>query len=77
MARLKEGVALFKLFQESGLAASGGAARRLIEQGGAYVNGRRVESVDDRLTNNLLENEELLLRAGKKRYHRIIFEKTS
>ena len=77
MARLKEGVALFKLFQESGLAASGGAARRLIEQGGAYVNGCRVESVDDRLSHNLLENGELMLRAGKKRYHRIIFEKTS
>jgi tyrosyl-tRNA synthetase len=77
MARIKEGVALFKLFQETGLAASGGAARRLIEQGGAYVNGRRLESLDDRLSDKDLKKGELLLRAGKKRYHRILFEKTS
>ena len=37
--RLTAGVPAFKLFHEIGLAASGAAARRLIDQGGAYVNG--------------------------------------
>ena len=34
----------------TGLVASKGEARRLIQQGGAYVNGQRVESVDQLIT---------------------------
>ena len=36
----------FKLFEAAGLCASGSEARRLIEQGGAYFNNRRVERFD-------------------------------
>jgi tyrosyl-tRNA synthetase len=54
-----------------GLASSGSAARRLIEQGGAYVNGRRIELFDDLLTEGDIVDQEILLRAGKKRYHKI------
>ena len=54
-----------------GLASSGSAARRLIEQGGAYVNGKRIESFDYLLTNSDIIDLEILLRAGKKRYHKI------
>jgi tyrosyl-tRNA synthetase len=68
---LKEGIPAFKLFHMAGLASSGGAARRLIEQGGAYINDTRVESVDHMVTDNDVTDMELLLRAGKKRYHKI------
>ena len=70
-ARLKEGVAAFKLFHEVGLADSSSAARRLIKDGGGYVNGRRIEAFDVMITDKHLNKGELLLRAGKKRYHRI------
>jgi len=69
--RFKEGVPAFKLYQMVGLASSGNAARRLIEQGGAYVNGKRIESFDYLLTDNDIIDLEILLRAGKKRYHKI------
>ncbi|MDM8552935.1 tyrosine--tRNA ligase [Desulfobacterales bacterium HSG2] len=69
--QLKEGIPLFKLFHKVGLANSGGAARRLIEQGGAYVNGRRVESFNYVITDDDLVQNEMLLRAGKKRYHKV------
>jgi len=69
--RLKEGIAAFKLFHEVGLAASGGAARRLIKDGGGYVNGERIEAFDTMITDKHLNKGEILLRAGKKRYHRI------
>ncbi len=69
--RLKEGIPAFKLYQMVGLASSGSAARRLIEQGGAYVNGQRIESFDDLLTERNIVGQEILLRAGKKRYHKI------
>jgi tyrosyl-tRNA synthetase len=69
--QLKEGIPAFKLYHMVGLASSGGAARRLIEQGGAYVNGKRIESFDYLLTDRDIVDLEILLRAGKKRYHKI------
>jgi tyrosyl-tRNA synthetase len=38
----KAGIPGFKLFHSVGLVNSSGAARRLIQQGGGYVNGRRL-----------------------------------
>jgi tyrosyl-tRNA synthetase len=54
------------------LAPSRGAARRLIQQGGAYVGDQRVEALDTRVTRNQLEQDGLLVRAGKKRFHRFV-----
>ncbi len=71
MAKLEEGIPAFKLFSEVGLANSGGAARRLIEQGGAYVNDVRVKSFDDLVSVKDLESDAIVLRAGKKRHHKI------
>lgn len=72
MAALKEGIPAFKLFQTAGLAASGGAARRLIEQGGAYVNGRRIDSFDTLISDlDLDDDNAIILRSGKKRFHKI------
>ncbi len=72
--RLKEGVPAFKLFHEAGLATSGGAARRLISQGGGYINGHRVDAAEEILYEDAAENGEILLRAGKKRFHKLIVE---
>lgn len=68
---LEKGIPVFKLYHMVGLAKSGGAARRLIEQGGAYVNGKRIDSFDYLVTADDIHNLEILLRAGKKRYHKI------
>jgi tyrosyl-tRNA synthetase len=67
----KEGIPAFKLFHMVELASSGGAARRLIEQGGAYANGKRIEKYDQLIADKDIQNQEILLRAGKKRFHRI------
>jgi tyrosyl-tRNA synthetase len=71
MEQLKAGIPAFKILHLAGLASSGGSARRLIEQGGAYVNGQRIESFDQLITENDLKNMEILLRFGKKRHHKI------
>lgn len=68
---LKEGIPAFKLFYMVELAPSGGAARRLIEQGGAYANGNRIEKYDQLIEEKDIQNKEILLRAGKKRFHRL------
>ena len=76
-SRLRQGVPAFELFAEVGLCSSRGEARRLIKQGGGYINGRRIEAFDERATLDQLEKGEILLRAGKKKYHRIqVDEKT-
>ncbi len=73
--QLKAGIPAFKLYHMAGLANSGGAARRLIEQGGAYINGSRIESFDYLITDNDVKDKEIVLRAGKKRFHNIIIKK--
>jgi tyrosyl-tRNA synthetase len=71
-ADLKTGIPAFKLFHSVGLVSSGGAARRLIEQGGAYVNGTRVETFDQLITDqDIKDDESIVLRSGKKRFHRV------
>jgi tyrosyl-tRNA synthetase len=70
-ARLAAGVELTDLLVETGLAPSKRAARDLIRQGGAYVNGERVEAVDALIGEPHLRDGGVLLRAGKKRFHRV------
>ena len=71
-AELKSGIPAFKLFQSVGLADSGGAARRLITQGGAYVNGQRIDSFDHMISDQDLDDDNtIVLRSGKKRFHKI------
>ncbi len=69
-----EGLPAFKLFHQAGLAKSGGAARRLIEQGGAYLNGDRIAVFDQTITLKDFENDEILLRSGKKKFHKIVLD---
>jgi len=64
-----EGLWIADALVEAGLAKSKGEARRTIEQGGAYVNNRRIESVETRLTaGDLASRSVMVLRSGKKRY---------
>jgi tyrosyl-tRNA synthetase len=69
---LETGIPAPDLFQRVGLCRSKSDARRLIQQGGAYVNDEPVGSVDDLVTAANLSGGHLLLRAGKKRYHRVV-----
>lgn len=73
-----QGIPIFKLFEMSGLCTSGSEARRLIEQGGAYINNEKVNKFDEIIkAKDFDRNGTLLLRAGKKKYHRIkILDKT-
>lgn len=71
-ARLASGVSVVDLLVETGLAASKSAARRLIQQGGATLNGTRLTSLEACVTPADVSEGMLLLRAGKKRYHRVV-----
>ncbi len=73
-ARLAEGVAVLDLFVEAKLASSKSEARRLVQQGGAAVNGCKVSDESAVLTEASLVDGALLLRAGKKRVCRVVVE---
>ena len=71
---LAAGIPVAVLFQRVGLVKSRSEARRLVQQGGAYLNEEKVTSIDQMVTLNDVHEGALMLRAGKKRHHRVALE---
>ena len=71
-ARLASGISALDLFVEAGLASSRSEARRLVQQGGASVNGRKLEGESVTLGEGDLVDGAMTLRAGKKRICRVL-----
>ncbi len=73
-----DGLALTDLMVSSGLVASKGAAKRLIRDGGAYVNNRRVGDQRAVVTEGEFQGGSLLvLRKGQKHYHLVSLRRPS
>lgn len=68
---LGNGIEAYILFKETGLCKTRGEARRLISQGGAYVNGKRVPSFETIVGIDDIQDNIILLRAGKKNYLKV------
>jgi tyrosyl-tRNA synthetase len=68
----QEGMSVIDLFVAAGLASSKSEARRLIAQGGASVNQRRIQSIDEKVDLRDVQEGALMLRAGKKRHQKIV-----
>ena len=73
-ARLEAGVSSAELFTEVGLTPSRGEAKRLIKQGGLYVNDEKIPDLDRLLTIKDVGPDGMLLRAGKKKIHRVVVD---
>ena len=71
---LEQGLPAYILFEKAGLCKTRGEARRLISQGGGYVNNNRITTFDRIIDFKDMVNDYILLRAGKKRYLRIIIK---
>ncbi|MCR6546364.1 tyrosine--tRNA ligase [Dehalobacterium formicoaceticum] len=56
-----------------GLVASKSEARRLIQQGGVFIDDAKVESIDDNITSVELEKG-IRIRKGKKTYHKALLK---
>jgi tyrosyl-tRNA synthetase len=66
---LEAGISILSSCAQSGLTQSSSEARRLIQQGGIYINDRQVKSIDEKLTTaDFAGSTELRLRKGKKKY---------
>ena len=69
---LKDGIQAYILFELCGLRPSKSEARRLILQNGAYINGEQIKEFDKKIDAGFLKNGYLLLRAGKKKFMKIV-----
>ena len=73
-ACLAKGISAIELFAMTDLCASKADARRLISQGGALINERKVDGLETTVDSSWLTGGELLLKAGKKRFFRLVAE---
>lgn len=73
-ALFENGMGILDLFTKSGLCATNGESRRLVTQGGAEVNGERVSDPKKVFALQDAEDGEFILKAGKKRYVRVILK---
>jgi tyrosyl-tRNA synthetase len=65
-----EGLSVVDLLIEGRAVSSKGEARRTIEAGGIYLNNHRVAGTTVRVTmNDVLDNQFIVLRQGRKNYH--------
>jgi tyrosyl-tRNA synthetase len=71
---LEGGINVVELFARSSLCGSRSEARRLVQQGGAAVNGTIVRDINAAIGPQAAQDGALLLRAGKKRYFRFEVE---
>ena len=66
---LEQGLKIVSTCCAAGLTDSTSEARRLIAQGGIYVNDRQVKTIDERMSlEDLNDRGEIRLRKGKKKY---------
>ncbi|AJA90192.1 tyrosyl-tRNA synthetase [Borreliella chilensis] len=69
---LEEGVLLIDLMLDSKIVSSKSEGRRLINSGGVYINGKRIENQNHCLIGKDFNNNEIELRVGKKKFLRIV-----
>ena len=67
-------IGVMDLLVACGLAPSKGEARRLVQQGGVSVNDEKVGSIDCRFDRDQFTGEGLIIKKGKKVFHRAMVE---
>jgi len=68
---IEAGLSILDAFVNAGLCSSKGEARRLVRQGGAYVEEKRIDDENFLLGKEYLPAGEINLRAGKKRHMKL------
>jgi tyrosyl-tRNA synthetase len=71
-AELAHSLTVIDAIVRSGLCGTKSEARRLIEQGGASLNGEKVTSIDATLSRSDFSSGAAVLQAGKKKHRRIV-----
>lgn len=72
--KLKDGINILDLVVSTGLVPSKGEGRRLINQGGLTLNDEKIDTVDFTVTLEDFKDGILMLKKGKKTYHRVVLK---
>ncbi len=73
-ADFAEGLDILTVLTETGLASSRSEGRRLVQQGGITLGDERVTEIDHLVTEADFSGGELVIRKGKKVYHRVVLQ---
>ena len=71
-ADFESGMAILDVMLAAGLIPSKGEGRRLVQQGGVSVNNEKITDPFANITLDMFENDEIIIKKGKKTYHKII-----
>lgn len=71
---LAGGINIIDVLVKTGLAPSKGEGRRLIQQGGVYLEENPVTAFDFTVTRDLFKENELIIKKGKKTYHKLVIK---
>ena len=71
---ISKGINVVELFAKTALCSSKAEARRLVTQGGAVVNEEKISDIDAVIGSSYIKDGEIMLKAGKKRYFRLIIK---
>lgn len=69
--QLSSGINIMDALTLTGLCPSKSEARRLITQGGISINNQKISELNYILSDNNLEDNKIIIKKGKKTYHRI------
>ncbi|MEJ6951645.1 tyrosine--tRNA ligase [Natronospora cellulosivora (SeqCode)] len=73
-AKFEEGYYIIHLLKDVGLTSSNGEGRRLIKQGGIYLNEESMKDTNLDVSLDYFEDDKLTIRKGKKTYHQVILK---
>ena len=71
-ADIGDGIGVLDLMVKCGLVPSKGEGRRLVQQGGVVAGSEKVSSTDRTFTADEFAGEGLILKKGKKTFHRVV-----
>jgi len=71
-AELSSGINIIDLLLKTGLVPSKSEGRRLVQQGGIYIDEEPVGSIGFVVTESLFKEGELMIKKGKKTYHKVV-----
>lgn len=71
-SEISSGLSMLDCMVKTGIIASKGEGRRLVQQGGVSLNGNKISDVNYMLADADFENGEAIIKKGKKVFHRVV-----
>ncbi len=71
-SEIEAGMGLLSLYVKAGLCKSNSEARTLVSQGGAEINGEKITDPRMQIDSSFIQDGEIMLKAGKKKFCRVL-----